>query len=164
MSEKFTIETATNEQWLDVLDYIFETEPSKLKYLAKEVYYDEFLSDDEIYKTIESHGLDDWYAYDYVQEAAENNCEEWTDLSSSEKLGYMYNLDIDNWSVFENAMREALNELFTSTKPSKLNAEIDDDSAFVDDGVVVAAQDAVCFSPEFEEYFIKKCDEYQNKD
>lgn len=164
MSEKFTIETATNEQWLDVLDYIFETEPSKLKYLAKEVYYDEFLSDDEIYKTIESHGLDDWYAYDYVQQAAENNGEEWTDLSSSEKLGYMYNLDIDNWSVFENAMREALNELFASTKPSKLNAEIDDDSAFVDDGVVVAAQDAVCFSPEFEEYFIKKCDEYQNKD
>lgn len=158
MSEKFTVETASNEQWLDVLDYIFETEPSKLKYLAKEVYYDEFLSDDEIYKAIESNGFDDWYAYDYVQEAAENNGEEWTDLSSSEKLGYMYNLDIDNWSVFENAMREALIELFTSTKPSKLNAEIDDDS------VVVAAQDAVCFSPEFEEYFIKKCDEYQNKD
>lgn len=164
MSEKFTIETATNEQGLDVLDYIFEAEPSMLKYLAKEVYYGDFLSDDEIYKTIESHGLDDWYAYDYVQEAAENNGEEWTDLSSREKLGYMYNLDIDNWSVFENAMREALNELFTSTKPSKLNAEIDDDSAFVNDGVVVAAQDAVCFSPEFEEYFIKKCDEYQNKD
>ncbi len=139
MSTKFTVETATNEQWLAVLDYIFETDPSKLKYLAKEVFYDEFLSDDEIYKTIESHGLDDWYAYDYVQEAAENNGKEWTDLSSGEKLGYMYNLDIDNWSVFENAMREALIELFTTTKPSKLNAEIDDDSVFVDDSVVVAA-------------------------
>lgn len=162
MTAKFTIETASNEQWLDVLDYIFETEPSKLKYLAKEVYYDEFLSDDEIYKTIESKGFDDWYAYDYVQQAAEINGEDWTKLSSSEKLGYMYNLDIDNWSIFENAMREALIELFTTTKPSKLNAEIDDD--FVDDSVVVAAQDAVCFSPEFEEYFIKKCDEYQNKD
>lgn len=162
MTAKFTIETASNEQWLDVLDYIFETEPSKLKYLAKEVYYDEFLSDDEIYKTIESNGFDDWYAYDYVQQAAEINGEDWTKLSSSEKLGYMYNLDIDNWSIFENAMREALIELFTTTKPSKLNAEIDDD--FVDDSVVVAAQDAVCFSPEFEEYFIKKCDEYQNKD
>lgn len=164
MTAKFTIETASNEQWLDVLDYIFETEPSKLKYLAKEVYYDEFLSDDEIYKTIESNGFDDWYAYDYVQQAAEINGEDWTKLSSSEKLGYMYNLDIDNWSIFENAMREALIELFTTTKPSKLNAEIDDDSVFVDDSVVVAAQDAVCFSPEFEEYFIKKCDEYQNKD
>lgn len=162
MTAKFTIETASNEQWLDVLDYIFETEPSKLKYLAKEVYYDEFLSDDEIYKTIESNGFDDWYAYDYVQQAAEINGEDWTKLSSSERLGYMYNLDIDNWSIFENAMREALIELFTTTKPSKLNAEIDDD--FVDDSVVVAAQDAVCFSPEFEEYFIKKCDEYQNKD
>lgn len=162
MTAKFTIETASNEQWLDVLDYIFETEPSKLKYLAKEVYYDEFLSDDEIYKTIESNGFDDWYAYDYVQQAAEINGEDWTKLSSSEKLGYMYNLDIDNWSIFENAMREALIELFTTTKPSKLNAEIDDD--FVDDSVVVAAQNAVCFSPEFEEYFIKKCDEYQNKD
>ena len=162
MTAKFTIETASNEQWLDVLDYIFETEPSKLKYLAKEVYYDEFLSDDEIYKTIESNGFDDWYAYDYVQQAAEINGEDWTKLSSSEKLGYMYNLDIDNWSIFENAMREALIELFTTTKPSKLNAEIDDD--FADDSVVVAAQDAVCFSPEFEEYFIKKCDEYQNKD
>lgn len=162
MTAKFTIETASNEQWLDVLDYIFETEPSKLKYLAKEVYYDEFLSDDEIYKAIESNGFDDWYAYDYVQQAAEINGEDWTKLSSSEKLGYMYNLDIDNWSIFENAMREALIELFTTTKPSKLNAEIDDD--FVDDSVVVAAQDAVCFSPEFEEYFIKKCDEYQNKD
>ena len=164
MTAKFTIETASNEQWLDVLDYIFETEPSKLKYLAKEVYYDEFLSDDEIYKTIESNGFDDWYAYDYVQQTAEINGEDWTKLSSSEKLGYMYNLDIDNWSVFENAMREALIELFTTTKPSKLNAEIDDDSVFVDDSVVVAAKDAVCFSPEFEEYFIKKCDEYQNKD
>lgn len=162
MTAKFTIETASNEQWLDVLDYIFETEPSKLKYLAKEVYYDEFLSDDEIYKTIESNGFDDWYAYDYVQQAAEINGEDWTKLSSSEKLGYMYNLDIDNWSIFENAMREALIELFTTTKPSKLNAEIDDD--FVDDSVVVATQDAVCFSPEFEEYLIKKCDEYQNKD
>lgn len=162
MTAKFTIETASNEQWLDVFDYIFETEPSKLKYLAKEVYYDEFLSDDEIYKTIESNGFDDWYAYDYVQQAAEINGEDWTKLSSSEKLGYMYNLDIDNWSIFENAMREALIELFTTTKPSKLNAEIDDD--FVDDSVIVAAQDAVCFSPEFEEYFIKKCDEYQNKD
>ena len=120
------------------------------------------MSDDEIYKTIESNGFDDWYAYDYVQQAAEINGEDWTKLSSSEKLGYMYNLDIDNWSIFENAMREALIELFTTTKPSKLNAEIDDD--FVDDRVVVAAQDAVCFSPEFEEYFIKKCDEYQNKD
>lgn len=162
MTAKFTIETASNEQWLDVLDYIFETEPSKLKYLAKEVYYGDFLSDDEIYKTIESNGFDDWYAYDYVQQAAEINGEDWTKLSSSEKLGYMYNLDIDNWSIFKNAMREALIELFTTTKPSKLNAEIDDD--FVDDSVVVAAQDAVCFSPEFEEYFIKKCDEYQNKD
>lgn len=162
MTAKFTIETASNEQWLDVLDYIFETEPSKLKYLAKEVYYDEFLSDDEIYKTIESNGFDDWYAYDHVQQAAEINGEDWTKLSSSEKLGYMYNLGIDNWSIFENAVREALIELFTTTKPSKLNAEIDDD--FVDDSVVVAAQDAVCFSPEFEEYFIKKCDEYQNKD
>lgn len=162
MSTKFTIETASNERWLDVLDYIFETEPSKLKYLAEEACYDEFLSDDEIYKTIESNGFDDWYAYDYVRQAAEINGEDWTKLSSSEKLGYMYNLDIDNWSIFENAMREALIELFTTTKPSKLNAEIDDD--FVDDSVVVAAQDAVCFSPEFEEYFIKKCDEYQNKD
>lgn len=158
MSEKFTAETATNEQWLAVLDYIFETEPSKLKYLAKEVYYDEFLSDDEIYKTIESNGFDDWYAYDYVQQAAEINGEDWTKLSSSEKLGYMYNLDIDNWSVFENTMREALIALFTTIKPSKLNAETDDDS------VVTAAQDAVWGSSEFEEYFIKKCDEYQNKD
>lgn len=158
MSENFTAETATNEQLLAVLDYIFETEPSKLKYLAKEVFYDEFLSDDEIYKAIESNGFDDWYAYDYVQQAAEINGEDWEKLSSSEKLSYMYNLDIDNWSVFENTMREALIELFTTTKPSKLNAEIDDDS------VVTAAQDAVWDSSEFEEYFIKKCDEYQNKD
>ena len=158
MSENFTAETATNEQLLAVLDYIFETEPSKLKYLAKEVFYDEFLSDDEIYKAIESNGFDDWYAYDYVQQAAEINGEDWAKLSSSEKLSYMYNLDIDNWPVFENTMREALIKLFTSTKPSKLNAETDDD------GVITAAQDAVCFSTEFEDYFIKKCDEYQNKD
>lgn len=32
MTAKFTIETTTDEQWLDILDYIFETEPSQLRF------------------------------------------------------------------------------------------------------------------------------------
>ena len=155
MTAKFTIETASNEQWLDVLDYIFETEPSKLKYLAKEVYYGDFLSDDEIYKTIESNGFDDWYAYDYVQQAAEINGEDWTKLSSSEKLGYMYNLDIDNWSVFENTMREALIELFTTTRPSALNDTTN--------GIVLIAKTVLEYSANWHNYVARKCEEYQNQ-
>ena len=158
MSTKFTVETATNEQWLDVLDYIFETEPSKLKYLAKEACYCEFLNSDEIYYALEAGGVDNWNGYSEAIDMAKANSESWSDLFNGEKLDYLFAAGVDNWGDFSESLQESLDKLFTSTKPSEFNDEIDDDS------VVVVAQDAVCFSDEFKEYFIAKCDEYQNKD
>ena len=157
MSEKFTIETATNEQWLDVLDYIFETEPSKLKYLAKEVYYGDFLSDNEIYYALEAGGVDNWNGYDEAIDMAGADDNDWSSLSNSEKLDYLSAAGVDNWGYYDESLQESLDELFTITKPSELNAKIGDDI------VVAVAQDAVLFSDNFKDYFIKKCDEYQNK-
>lgn len=59
MTAKFTIETATDEQWLDVLDYIFETEPSQLEVLADNANYNAFLDDGDIYYALEA-GVDNW--------------------------------------------------------------------------------------------------------
>lgn len=157
MSEKFTVETATNEQWLAVLDYIFETELSKLKYLAEEACYDEFLSDDEIYYALEAGGVDNWNGYDEAIDMADADDNDWSSLSNSEKLDYLSAAGVDNWGYYGESLQESLDELFTSTKPSELNAEVGDNS------VVVVAQDAVLFSDNFKDYFIKKCDEYQNK-
>lgn len=157
MSTKFTIETATDEQWLDVLDYIFETEPSKLKYLAEEACYDEFLSDNEIYYALEAGGVDNWNGYDEAIDMADADDNDWSSLSNSEKLDYLSAAGVDNWGYYGESLQESLDELFTTTKPSELNAKIGDDI------VVAVAQDAVLFSDNFKDYFIKKCEEYQNK-
>lgn len=157
MTAKFTIETASNEQWLDVLDYIFETEPSKLKYLAEEACYDEFLSGDEIYYALEAGGVDNWNGYDEAIDIADADDNDWSSLSNSEKLDYLSAAGVDNWGYYSESLQESLNELFTSTKPSELNAEVGDNS------VVVVAQDAVLFSDDFKDYFTEKCDEYQTK-
>lgn len=157
MSKKFTVETATNEQWLAVLDYIFETEPSKLKYLAEEACYDEFLSGNEIYYALEAGGVDNWNGYDEAIDMAAADDNDWSSLSNSEKLDYLSAAGVDNWGYYGESLQESLDELFTTTKPSELNAKIGDDI------VVAVAQDAVLFSDNFKDYFIKKCDEYQNK-
>lgn len=157
MTAKFTIETASNEQWLDVLDYIFETEPSKLKYLAEEACYDEFLDDDDIYYALEAGGVDNWNGYDEAIDMADADDNDWSSLSNDYKLDYLFAAGVDNWGEFSDSINESLDDLFTTTKPSELNAQIGDDI------VVAVAQDAVLFSDNFKDYFIKKCDEYQNK-
>ena len=158
MSEKFTVETATNEQWLDVLDYIFDTEPSKLKYLAQEACYYEFLNSDESYYALEAGGVDNWNGYSEAIDMAKANSESWSDLSNGEKLDYLFAAGVDNWGDFSESLQESLDKLFTSTKPSEFNDEIDDDV------VVGVAQDAVCFSDEFKEYITAKFEDYQNND
>ena len=157
MTAKFTIETASNEQWLDVLDYIFETEPSKLKYLAKEVYYDEFLDDDDIYYALEAGGVDNWNGYDEAIDMADAGDNDWSSLSNDYKLDYLFAAGVDNWGEFSDSINESLDDLFTTTKPSELNAQIGDDI------VVGVAQDAVLFSDDFKDYFTEKCEEYQNQ-
>lgn len=154
MSEKFDVGTATNEQWLDVLDYIFETEPSKLKYLAQEACYDEFLSDDEIYYALEAGGVDNWNGYDEAIDMADADGNDWSGLFNSEKLDYLFAAGVDNWGYFSESLQESLDELFTTRKPSELNAKVGDNI------VVDVAQDAVLFSDDFKEYFAEKCEEY----
>ena len=157
MTVKFTVETATNEQWLVVLDYIFETEPSKLKHLAEEACYDEFLSGNEIYYALEAGGVDNWNGYDEAIDMADADGNDWSSLSDSEKLDYLSAAGIDNWGYYGESLQESLDELFTTTKPSELNAQIGDDI------VVGVAQDAVLFSDDFKDYFTEECEEYQNK-
>lgn len=157
MTAKFTIETASNEQWLDVLDYIFETEPSKLKYLAEEACYDEFLDDDDIYYALEAGGVDNWNGYDEAIDMADAGDNDWSSLSNDYKLDYLFAAGVDNWGEFSDSINESLDDLFTTTKPSELNAQIGDDI------VVGVAQDAVLFSDDFKDYFTEKCEEYQNQ-
>lgn len=157
MTVKFTIETATNEQWLAVLDYIFEKEPSKLKYLAQEACYDEFLDDDDIYYALEAGGVDNWNGYDEAIDMADADDNDWPSLSNDYKLDYLFAAGVDNWGEFSDSINESLDDLFTTTKPSELNAQIGDDI------VVGVAQDAVLFSDDFKDYFTEKCEEYQNK-
>ena len=157
MTAKFTLETASNEQWLDVLDYIFETEPSKLKYLAEEAFYDEFLSDNEIYYALEAGGVDNWNGYDEAIDMADADDNDWSSLSNSEKLDYLSAAGVDNWGYYSESLQESLDELFTTTKPSELNAKIGDDI------VVSVVQDAVLFSDDFKDYVARKCEEYQDK-
>lgn len=156
MSTKFTIETATNEQWLDALDYIFETEPSKLKYLAEEACYDDFLDDDDLWYALETGGVDNWNGYDEAIDMADADGNDWSSLSNDYKLDYLFAAGVDNWGEFSDSINESLDELFTTTKPSELNAQIGDDI------VVGVAQDAVLFSDDFKDYFTEKCEEYQN--
>lgn len=157
MTVRFTIDTATNEQWLAILDYIFEKEPSKLKALAQEACYDEFLSGNDLYYALEAGGVDNWNGYDEAIDMADADGNDWSGLSNGEKLDYLFAAGVDNWGEFSDSIEESLNELFTTTKPSKLNAKIGDNI------VVAVAQDAVSFSDDFKNYFTEKCDEYQNK-
>ena len=121
MTVKFTIAMATNEQWLDVLDYIFETEPSQLKVLADEANYNDFLDDDDLYYSLEAGGVDNWNGYDEAIDLADADDNDWSDLSNGEKLDYLFAAGVDNWSWFSESIDDALNELFTSTRPSALD-------------------------------------------
>ena len=121
MSENFTIEMATNEQWLDVLDYIFETEPSQLKVLAGEANYNDFLDDDDLWYALEAGGVDSWSGYDEAIDMADADDNDWSSLSNNEKLDYLFAAGVDNWSWFSESIDGALNELFTSTYPSALD-------------------------------------------
>lgn len=157
MTAKFTIETASNEQWLDVLDYIFETEPSQLEVLADNANYNAFLDDGDIYYALEAGGVDNWSGYDEAIDMADADDNDWPSLSNDYKLDYLFAAGVDNWGEFSDSINESLDDLFTTTKPSELNAQIGDDI------VVGVAQDAVLFSDDFKDYFTEKCEEYQNK-
>lgn len=155
MSEKFTIETATNEQWLDVLDYIFETEPSQLKVLADNANYNAFLDDGDIYYALEAGGVDNWSGYDEAIDLAESDDNDWSSLSNSEKLDYLFAAGVDNWSWFNESIEDSMDELFTGTRPSALNDAIG--------GIVFIAKTVLKYSANWHNFVARKCEEYQNQ-
>lgn len=154
MSTKFTIETATDEQWLDVLDYIFETEPSQLEVLADNANYNAFLDDGDIYYALESGGVDNWSGYDVAIDLADADGNDWSGLSNSEKLDYLFAAGVDNWNWFSESIEESMHELFTTTRPSALNDATN--------GIVFLAKTVLKYSANWHNFVARKCDEYQN--
>ena len=152
MSTKFTIETATDEQWFDVLDYIFETEPSQLKVLAGEANYNDFLDDGDLYYALDVGGVDNWSGYDYAIDLAEGDDNDWSGLSNSEKLDYLFAAGVDNWSWFSESIEDSMHELFTSTRPSALNDETE--------SIVALAKSVAKTSPSWHDYIVAKFEEY----
>lgn len=151
MSIKFTIETATDEQWLDVLDYIFETEPSQLEVLVDNANYNAFLDDDDIYYALEAGGVDNWSGYDEAIDLADCDDNDWSGLSNSEKLDYLFAAGVDNWSWFSESIEDSMNELFTSTRPSALNDKTDN--------VIALAKSLAKTSPSWHDYVTTKFSE-----
>lgn len=151
MTVKFTIAMATNEQWLDVLDYIFETEPSQLKVLADEANYNDFLDDDDLWYALEAGGVDNWSGYDEAIDLADADDNDWSGLSNSEKLDYLFAAGVDNWSWFSESIDDALNDLFTSTRPSALDN--------VTGKVVQLAKSLAKTSPSWHDYITNKFSE-----
>lgn len=155
MTAKFTIETATDEQWLDVLDYIFETEPSQLEVLAYNANYNAFLDDDDIYYALEAGGVDNWSGYDEAIDLADSDDNDWSGLSNDEKLDYLFAAGVDNWSWFSESIEESMHELFTTTRPSTLNNTTN--------GIVFLAKTVLKYSANWHNFVARKCEEYQNK-
>lgn len=151
MTVKFTIAMTTNEQWLDVLDYIFETEPSQLKVLADEANYNDFLDDDDLWYALEAGGVDNWSGYDEAIDLADADDNDWSGLSNSEKLDYLFAAGVDNWSWFSESIDDALNDLFTSTRPSALDN--------VTGKVVQLAKSLAKTSPSWHDYITNKFSE-----
>lgn len=152
MSTKFTIETATDEQWLDVLDYIFETESSQLKVLAGEANYNDFLDDGDLYYALDVGGVDNWSGYDYAIDLAEGDDNDWPGLSHSEKLDYLFAAGVDNWCWFDESIKDSMNELFAGTRPSALNDETD--------SIITLAKSVAKTSPRWHDYIVAKFEEY----
>lgn len=152
MTVKFTIAMATNEQWLDVLDYIFETEPSQLKVLADEANYNDFLDDDDLWYALEAGGVDNWSGYDEAIDLADADDNDWSGLSNSEKLDYLFAAGVDNWSWFSESIEDSMDELFTGTRPSALNDETD--------SIVALAKSVAKTSSSWHDYVTTKFEEY----
>lgn len=155
MSTKFTIERATDEQWLDVLDYIFETEPSQLEVLADNANYNAFLDDGDIYYALESGGVDNWSGYDEAIDLADCDDNDWSSLSNSEKLDYLFAAGVDNWNWFAESIEESMHELFTTTRPSALSDATG--------SIVFLAKTVLKYSANWHNYVARKCEEYQDK-
>lgn len=155
MTVKFTIETATDKQWLDVLDYIFETESSQLKVLAGEANYNDFLDDDDLYYALDVGGVDNWSGYDYAIDLAEGDDNDWSGLSNSEKLDYLFAAGVDNWCWFDESIKDSMNELFAGTRPSALNDKTD--------SIITLAKSVAKTSPSWHDYVTTKFEEYQNQ-
>lgn len=153
MTAKFTIETATDEQWLDVLDYIFETEPSQLEVLADNANYNAFLDDGDIYYALEAGGVDNWSGYDVAIDMADADGNDWSGLSNSEKLDYLFAAGVDNWNWFAESIEESMHELFTTTRPSTLNNTTN--------GIVFLAKTVLKYSANWHNFVARKCEEYQ---
>lgn len=155
MTAKFTIETATDEQWLDVLDYIFETEPSQLEVLADNANYNAFLDDGDIYYALDAGGVDNWSGYDVAIDMADADGNDWSGLSNSEKLDYLFATGVDNWNWFAESIEESMHELFTTTRPSALSDATG--------SIVFLAKTVLKYSANWHNYVALKCEEYQDK-
>lgn len=155
MSEQFTIETTTTKQLLQVLDYVYKSEPVKLKPIASYIYYGDIFRDRQIYSILMDAGVADTYYYDAAQSQAEEDGNDWWDMDSYDKYQYLDDIGISEWGYFDEIMETAIGEYLTQFAPSV----IEDDC----DCIIEATRETINGNNEFKEYLAEKCKEYQSK-
>ena len=65
-----------------------------------------YLDDEQKYLALDYAGVDNWGGYSYAQEQAEENGENWSDLTDVEKLSYLENAGVDNWGYYNDAFED----------------------------------------------------------
>lgn len=112
------------------------------------------MDDDDIYYALEAGGVDNWSGYDVAIDMADADDNDWSSLSNSEKLDYLFAAGVDNWNWFSELIEESMHELFTTTRPSTLNNTTN--------GIVFLAKTVLKYSANWHNFVARKCEEYQN--
>ena len=122
MSEKFTIKTATDDQKLEVLDYIYKNEPVKLRLIADEIPQDNIFD------------IEDYFDLDFIDPYGD----------------FVINSSVD-WPQFDDDVREAVFKWLISKKPSE-SWDIDVILEGLDEALYCSAEFKKYFAEKCEEY------------
>lgn len=162
MSEQFTIETATPKQLLQVLDYVYKSEPVKLKPIASYIDEAAILSSEQLYDILIQVGIEKSEIYKQALYEANRNGDSWYRLSKPEKYLYLRGWAVADWDYYYDIIRPVIFEFLKSHSPFEIAASYKGHSnvwkTFID--VVNRAIEA---ETEFKEYLAEKCKEYQSK-
>jgi hypothetical protein len=162
MSEQFTIEKATPKQLLQVLDYVYKSEPSKLKPLVNYIDEEALLSDELLYDILIQAGVENTEFYEDAQWGAERDGDRWYELSKSMKYFYLSTWAVSDWDCYYDIINPVIFEFLKSHSPSEIAANYKSHlhacKTFVD-----VANKTINKDVEFKEYLTEKCNEYQSK-
>lgn len=162
MSEQFTIEKATPKQLLQVLDYVYKSEPVKLEPIASYIDEAAILSSEQLYDILIQAGIENTEFYEDAQWGAERDGDRWYELSKSMKYFYLSTWAVSDWDCYYDIINPVIFEFLKSHSPSEIAANYKSHlhacRTFIDVVNRTIKNDA-----EFKEYLAEKCKEYQSK-